>query len=102
MNKSKITLKDSTLSVVIPEKLDITNSQDILSSALNILDQKNVENVIFDMKECDYISSAGIGILANITREAKAKGIKTKLVNFSESIKQILIVTDILRYIGTD
>ncbi len=102
MSKPELILQDNTLSVVMPDKLDITNSQEVLDIIQNTLAQKKVEKIIFDMQHCDYISSAGIGILANITRQAKEKNIKTKLSNYSETIKQILVVTDILKYIGTE
>ena len=102
MSNASNILEGTNLTIIIPEKLDITNSQEILTEALKIVKNTELTCIEFNMKECDFISSAGIGILANITREAKTKNIKTKLTNFSDSIKQILTVTDILRYIGDE
>jgi anti-anti-sigma factor len=73
-----------------------------LEDIKNELASVKINEIEYDMSSCDFISSAGIGILVNTTRQAKEKGHKTKMANYNDSIENILKITDILGYIGTE
>ncbi len=96
------TLEKKELSVALPKKLDISNSGAILKEMEEKIGNEKFKTFIFDMSECEYISSAGIGILVNITRQLKGKKYNTKIVNYNENIEEVLKITDILSYIGID
>jgi anti-anti-sigma factor len=94
--------KDENLIVLMPVKVDITNSHSILTEIVNYINADKVKKVIFDMKDCDFISSAGIGLMANIAKQSKDKSIKTCVKNCNDSIKEVLTITDIINYIGIE
>lgn len=102
MSDVLFSIENRNLMIYLPNKLDISNSNEVLTKIEEELAKHKVSKIIYDMKNCDFISSAGIGIIANLTRQAKEDNVKTKVVNYNDSIKEILEVTDILAYIGTE
>jgi len=86
----------------LPEKLDITISGEVLKTIEEKIKVVNCNELIFDLKSTEFISSAGIGILLNLTRQIKGKNGKTGIINFSEQIKQVFEITDVLGYINGD
>ena len=69
----KIDLKkeDKKLTIKLGGKLD-TNTSPELDSKMNELE--GMEEVIIDMKELDYISSAGLRVLVSAHRKMSGKG----------------------------
>ncbi len=102
MSEAKLNLSDKQLLVLLPEKVDITNSHDILKEISVKMQEEHVDKVIFDLSKCEFISSAGIGLLANIIRQTKDKKMKTNVINYNSSIKEVLTITDIMGYIDKD
>ena len=102
MSDAKLNLSDKQLLVLLPEKVDITNSHDILKEISVKRQEEQVDKVIFDLSRCEFISSAGIGLLANIIRQTKDKKMKTNVINYNSSIKEVLTITDIMGYIDKD
>lgn len=85
----------------LPERLDISNSGEVLKELEVQVKNAKFKEFIFDMEKCTFISSAGIGLIVNITRQVKERDCKTKIINYSDQIKEIFEITDVLSYVGT-
>jgi anti-sigma B factor antagonist len=87
----KIDLKkeDKKLTIKLGGKLD-TNTSPELDSKMNELE--GMEEVIIDMKELDYISSAGLRVLLSMQKVMNKQG-KMTIINVCENVMDIFEVT---------
>ena len=60
-----------------------------LQDHLNRLLEENRKNCVLDLKDLDYISSAGLGVLMSILRQVQESGGDLKIVNMSEKIQRV-------------
>ena len=86
----KIDLKkeDKKLTIKLGGKLD-TNTSPELDSKMNELE--GMEEVIIDMKELDYISSAGLRVLLSMQKVMNKQG-KMTLITVCENVMDIFEV----------
>ncbi len=87
----KIDLKkeDKKLTIKLDGKLD-TNTSPELDSKMNELE--GMEEVIIDMKELDYISSAGLRVLLSMQKVMNKQG-KMTIINVCDNVMDIFEVT---------
>lgn len=55
--------------------------------------QQNIRNCIIDIAELRYINSSGIGVLITILTKFRNKSGEVYLLNPSESVKKLLVIT---------
>ena len=87
----KIDLKkeDKKLTIKLDGKLD-TNTSPELDSKMSELE--GMEEVIIDMKDLDYISSAGLRVLLSMQKAMNKQG-KMTIINVCENVMDIFEVT---------
>ena len=87
----KIDLKkeEKKLTIKLEGKLD-TNTSPELDSKINELD--GMEEVIIDMKDLNYISSAGLRVLLSMQKIMNKQG-KMTIINVCENVMDIFEVT---------
>lgn len=87
----KIDLKkdDKKLTIKLGGKLD-TNTSPELDSKMSELE--GMEEVIIDMKELDYISSAGLRVLLSMQKVMNKQG-KMTIINVCDNVMDIFEVT---------
>jgi anti-sigma B factor antagonist len=86
------TLSGNTLIVAIAGRLDTTTSAE-LSSELNGIYAGGVPDIVFDLKDLDYISSAGVGVLLGSAKRATASGKKAEITGAAGLVKEVLDMT---------
>jgi anti-sigma B factor antagonist len=64
-----------------------------LLEAVNNAIQKNVLTCIVDISDLRYINSSGIGVLITILTKFRNKGGEVYLMNPSENVKKLLVIT---------
>ena len=71
----KITLSEegSATKIALSGRLDTTTSPQ-LEECANDLAGKGVKNIIVDMAECDFVSSAGLRVIVAMQKRAAAGG----------------------------
>ena len=69
----------------IKGRLD-TNTAPAMMENLNL---EGVKNLIFDLKEVDYVFSAGLRVFLQAQKIMNANGGKMKIINIDPSIKSI-------------
>ena len=87
----KIDLKkeDKKLTIKLDGKLDTNTSPDLDSKMSEL---EGMEEVVIDMKELDYISSAGLRVLLSMQKVMNKQG-KMTIINVCENVMDIFEVT---------
>ena len=78
------------LTVALTGRLDTVTDPELESELASALD--DVENLVIDMKDLEYISSAGLRVLLTAQKTMNQKG-SMKLTNVNETVMEIFDVT---------
>ena len=79
-----------TLTVALTGRLDTVTAPELESELATALE--DAENLIMDMKDLEYISSAGLRVLLTAQKTMNQKG-TMKLINVNETVMEIFEVT---------
>ena len=90
MLKIKKTLEGSAMSLDLNGRLDTTSSPKLEEELKNSLD--GVTSLVFDMKDLEYISSAGLRVLLSAQKVMNRQG-EMKLIHVNDVINEIFEVT---------
>ena len=85
--------QDKKLTVAVSGRMDSPSSVEFEKCVLESLD--GVTELVFDLKDMTYISSAGLRVILMAYKEMKKQG-SMKLVNVSDDIVDILDMTGFL------
>ena len=58
--KSPITLSENTLTIVLEERMDISNSMKLIEELNKYREEEDITEVVFDARKLTYIASTGI------------------------------------------
>ena len=78
------------LTVALTGRLDTVTAPELESELASSLD--DVENLVIDMTDLEYISSAGLRVLLTAQKTMNQKG-SMKLTNVNETVMEIFDVT---------
>lgn len=88
----KTDVNNSKLIISLSGRLDtITSPQ--LEEEINNISLDEIEIFILDVKELEYISSAGLRLLLKVHKKMTAQGGQLKLINVNDMIMEILDMT---------
>lgn len=71
--------------------LDSASSKGEQQAIVNILDQK--KNVILDLSDCTYVSSAGLRVMLYSYKVAASSGLNLYLVGVSKEVREVMSIT---------
>lgn len=72
-------------------RLDGNSSNEVTDEVLEALDKNN--NIVIDMSECPYVSSAGLRTLLTIGKKVKINKGHMNIINLSEEVKDVMEMT---------
>lgn len=88
----KTEINNSKLFISLSGRLDtITSPQ--LEEEINSISLDKIEIIILDVKELEYISSAGLRLVLKVHKKMTAQGGKLKLINVNDMIMDIFDMT---------
>ena len=87
-----VKLNDNILKVALTGRLDTITSPGLLALYREAEAKAKITNITIDMKELEYISSAGLRVLM-IMRKALADGNNFSIVNMNDQVQEILETT---------
>ena len=87
-----VKLNDDILKVALTGRLDTITSPGLLALYREAEAKAKITNITIDMKELEYISSAGLRVLM-IMRKALADGNNFSIVNINDQVQEILETT---------
>ena len=77
--------------VALSGRLDTSAAPGAQKEIMGSLD--GIEELVYDLENLEYISSAGLRILITSLKEMKAKNGSMTLINVSEGVREILDLT---------
>lgn len=92
MNITK-TVNDKTITLAVSGRIDTLTAVDFEKEIDSAVDQ--AQELILDMKELEYTSSAGLRVILKAQKMMNNKG-KMKLINVSEDVREIFDITGFL------
>lgn len=78
-------IKNEVLTIFLKGKINSSNSDEVEQEIDAILSGVQFKSIVFDLRELEYISSAGLRILLRI----KKQNDDTKIVNVSNDVYEI-------------
>ena len=76
--------------IAVVGDVDLYNVVELKQAIFRLLDAEDVQSLIIDMKNINYMDSSGIGALVAGQKKVKTKGGKFALMNMKEDILNIL------------
>ena len=83
---------DGTLEVALSGRVDTLTAPSLLALYRETTDGRDIRRIIIDMKNLDYISSAGLRVLL-IMHKVLGSGRRLQLIHLNENIRSILKTT---------
>ena len=80
-----------SITIALSGRLDKLSSPELEKAMKDEISKK--KDIIFDMKDLTYISSAGLRVLLATEKENKANGNKTTIINVNSDVMDIFVVT---------
>lgn len=92
------TVTDDCRVIEVGSVLDNSNA-DVFSSIIMELYSSDIKNVLVDMSETEFLSSAGIGSILGTVELFRERGGDIMLTNVSDKVLHILGVLDLADYL---
>ena len=77
--------------IVLGGRLDTTTAPELEQKFNNVFD--STKEIVFDFKELEYISSAGLRVMLLAQKQANKENTKMKIINVCEEINEIFEMT---------
>lgn len=87
------------LCIKMPAEIDHHNAETISRNADRYICEQEVNNIIFDFEETDFMDSSGIGIIAGRYKKVKLFGGQVYIVNARSQVKRILLLSGLQKYV---
>ena len=87
----KTTKEDTKLTVAIEGRLDTLSAPDLEKGLEPEL--SGITDLVLDLKDLEYISSAGLRVLLNTFKSMKSSGGQMKLLNIGPNFHEVLYIT---------
>ncbi len=85
------TITDNTANIALTGRLDTLTSSDLEAELETVLDA--VQFIVFDFKDLDYISSAGLRVLLTAQKALARKDGHVTITNCSPDVKEVFTIT---------
>lgn len=74
------------------DSFDSSNSEEIKDEIMALLEEGDA-NLIIDLSDCTYVSSAGLRVFLMTYKAAETKGVKTCLSGLNYDVKELMSVS---------
>lgn len=90
-----ITFKEENeLIISLAGDLDINTVKEFQDKTLKEYADKDMD-IVFNLKDLDYIDSTGLGAIITVFKEVQSKGKKLKITNAKKNIKKLFLITEL-------
>lgn len=93
MFDKEIKIEDDIQTVKLVGDLDVYSEEDFKEFIEEKIDVN--KDLIFDLKDLDYLDSTGLGMFMLIYNKQKENGKSVKIINAKENIKKLFKITDL-------
>lgn len=95
----RIFVKQNFLMIQLPREVDQYKAKEIREKADEALNNPEVEHIVFDFAETEFMDSSGIGIIVGRYQKISCLGGRVYAVHVSERIKRILYLGGLQRFL---
>lgn len=93
MFDKEIKIEDDIQTVKLTGDLDVYSEVDFKEFIEEKIDAD--KDIVFDLKDLDYLDSTGLGMFMLIYNKQKENGKSVKIINTKENIKKLFKITDL-------
>lgn len=93
MFDKEIKIEDDIQTVKLVGDLDVYSEDDFKEFIEEKIDAN--KDLVFDLKDLDYLDSTGLGMFMLIYNKQKENGKSVKIINTKENIKKLFKITDL-------
>lgn len=92
MNVEVIKQDSGAALLKVEGRIDTVTAKEFEVSAMSVLKEKPTE-VVMDCSELTYVSSSGLRIFLMLQKGVNSAGIKMRIINMGDAIKQVFKIT---------
>ena len=93
----KFYLKKNTMYIRLIGEMDQENIGNLRDKLISIIKEKNVKNIVFNLKELTFMDSTGIGIIIGRYNQLKLKGGRVVLCSINKLVERIILFSGLPR-----
>ena len=102
MGKERMKLEKQTLYIRLPMELDHHSADAICRRADELVQAKDVREIVFDFLETEFCDSSGIGMLMGRYKMMQALGGTVRAVRVRERVARILMLSGVMKLIPVE
>lgn len=97
--EEKVKIIDHYLCIQMPKEVDHHKATRIRETADRLLLDEEVENIIFDFEETEFMDSSGVGIILGRLKKIQGLGGKVFVVHANERLQKMLSIAGVMQYV---
>lgn len=97
----KSNVNNKTLMILLEGRLDTVTSPQ-LEEEINQYSFDEINNVLLDLKELEYISSAGLRVLLKLYKKMLAQGGEVRIINVNNVVMDIFDMTGMSNFLNIE
>jgi len=83
------------ITVYLKGRLDVNQADTIEKEIKKLLNKETSSHFILDLKDIDYVSSTGIGLLVSVMTTLKQRGKKLAICSLNSPVKRIMEIVEV-------
>ena len=93
----KFFMRKNTMYIRMNGEMDQESVGNLKDKLIQIIKEKNVKNIVFNLKELTFMDSTGIGIIIGRYNQLKLKGGKVVLCYINKLVERIILFSGLPR-----
>ena len=93
----KFYIRKNTMFIRLIGEMDQENVGNLRDKLIGIIKEKNVVNIVFNMKELTFMDSTGIGIIIGRYNQLKFRKGKVLLCSINKTLERIILLSGLPR-----
>ena len=102
MGKERMKLEKQTLYIRVPMELDHHSADAICRRADELVQAKDVREIVFDFSETEFCDSSGIGMLMGRYKMMQALGGTVRAVRVGQRVERSLVLSGVRKLIPVE
>lgn len=91
---------DKYLFIQMPKELDHHNSEIIRKKADRIIETRNINMIIFDFENTEFMDSSGIGIILGRYKNISMSGGSVAAIHLNNRMKKIFVMSGLYKVVS--
>jgi stage II sporulation protein AA (anti-sigma F factor antagonist) len=93
----KFYIRKNSIFIRLIGDMDQESVGNLRDKLVQLIKEKNVKNIVFNMKDLEFMDSTGIGIIIGRYNQLKLKGGKVILCSINKTVERIILLSGLPR-----